>query len=110
LGLQAAAAVWSRGGIKKAGVAFKGGHRDLGVRAVGHTGECHGEDHGRRPVRERRVREEGEGADRWGRAPRERSGRSLGQVREGGRARGRERAAEGGLGRTWDCCGPREEG
>ena len=41
---------------------FKGGRRDLGVRAVGHAGECHGEDHGRRLVRERRVREEGGGA------------------------------------------------
>jgi hypothetical protein len=70
--------VWSRGGAKKAGVAFKGGHRDLGLRAVGHAGECHGEDHGRRPVHERRVREEGEGADRWGRASRERSGRGAG--------------------------------
>jgi hypothetical protein len=29
-------------------------------------GRSHGGDHGRRPVRKRRVREEGEGADRWG--------------------------------------------
>ena len=98
LGLQAAAAVWSRGGTKKAGVAFKGGHQDLGVRAVGHACECHSEDHGRRPVHERRVWEEGEGADRWGRASRERSGRWLtrcGSVAFAGPGEGRSGARAG---------------
>jgi hypothetical protein len=43
------------------------------------VGEMLGGDHGRRPVRERRVREEGEGADRWARLVRQRRGeRALG--------------------------------
>ena len=45
---------------------------------AGDFGEaCPGGDHGRRPVCERRVREEGEGADRWGHGVSDRASNAL---------------------------------